>query len=206
MTEPVRDLLTFTDTAIELCLLLTARQPYLIQCLCSRIYDAAMISGERIITFDTAVNASREFLKDNEHFATLWDFAEFDRRRLVLFLLAQKMLSIRQGLTIQSFKMFLEGGDPVAISFDGIRNELEGLDISVRDDVLEGDLEDLRELELIDAYKHGESLVYRLAVPMMGLWMESQREFTTIVPRAIWEYAVADFDGIEFDELLEEKE
>ncbi len=187
IVEPVQDFLTYSDTAIELCLLLTARQPYLIQCLCSRIYDAAMISGERIITFDTAANASREFLKDNEHFATLWDFAEFDRRRLVLFLLARKWRS-GQGFTSQSFKAAFEGGDLGGFSFDGIRNELEALGISVLDDVLERDLDELRELELIDVSKHSESLIYKLAVPMMGWWMESQREFTTIVQHSSAEY------------------
>ena len=49
------------------------------------------------------------------------------------------------------------------------------------DDVLERDLDELRELELIDVNKHAESLVYKIAVPMMGLWMESQRDL-----RKLW--------------------
>jgi type I restriction enzyme M protein len=75
VTEPVRDQLTFSQEAVERVIEITARQPYLMQCLCNRVFDYAMQTKSRSITASIVNDAALGLVKDNEHFASLWDYA-----------------------------------------------------------------------------------------------------------------------------------
>jgi len=73
--EPVKGRLTYSEEAVERAITLTAGQPYLLQCLCNRIFDMTVQLKTRSITLDFGDQAGRAMVEDNEHFASLWDYA-----------------------------------------------------------------------------------------------------------------------------------
>ena len=89
VTRPVEGRLTYVpearDRVVELC----ARQPFLIQSLCNRIFERTALSDERTVTVGGVNTAAHEMVKDNEHFRTLWGYAGTERRRFVLALCQQ---------------------------------------------------------------------------------------------------------------------
>lgn len=165
--EPVAGKLRYlpqtADRLVELC----ACHPFLIQSLCSRVFDRAATGDDRIITTEVVEQAANEMVRDNEHFQTLWDYAGTERRRLLLMLCDR----------------LAEGPD--AINLDLIRVVLQ--DNRVRVPGIEGladDISELRELELIsfdDSYRGG---TYRLSVPLMAMWMKENKDFDETVARA----------------------
>ena len=75
VTQPVEGRLAYLpearDRVVELC----SRQPFLIQSLCNRIFEHTAYSGRTVK--EGAVNtAAQEMVEDNEHFHTLWSYAE----------------------------------------------------------------------------------------------------------------------------------
>jgi type I restriction enzyme M protein len=172
VTEPVRDQLAFSNEAVERVLEITARQPYLMQCLCNRIFDYAVQSKNRSITVSVVNDAAQLLVRDNEHFASLWDYASLGpetgrhRRQQILLICARGFK--------QSFQ----------IRFGTMLEQLAQLGIHVEDSLLDIDLSYLRELELIDfAGEIGEG-EYRLAIPLMSDWIEQQQDADVVASRA----------------------
>jgi type I restriction enzyme M protein len=130
--EPVKGKLTFSPEAVERAVSITACQPYLLQCLCNRIFDFAAQTKARSVTLDTVEEASAALVKDNEHFASLWDYAGLYRRRLILMLCSQRT------------------GPSEQVSFGELHELLTQRGIELSDEQLDADLAHLRELELID--------------------------------------------------------
>jgi type I restriction enzyme M protein len=172
VTEPVRDKLTFSNEAVERVIEITARQPYLMQCLCNRVFDYAVQTKSRSITLGV-VNASANILvRDNEHFASLWDYAGLgpetgrQRRQLVLLLCAQ---SFKQG---------------THINLGTLHEQLAQTGVDVNDEALDIDLAYLRELELIEFSGEIGDGQYRLAIPLMADWIEQQQDADMVTSRA----------------------
>lgn len=172
VTEPVRDKLTYSNEAIERVVEITARQPYLMQCLCNRVFDFAVQTKARSITLGAVNEVATSLVRDNEHFASLWDYAGQGpetgrlRRQLILLLCAR---SFKQG---------------THISFGTLHEQLAQSGVDVGDEALDIDLAYLRELELIDLSGEIGDGHYRIAIPLMVDWIEQQQDADVVASRA----------------------
>lgn len=172
ITEPVRDQLTFSQEAIERVIEVTARHPYLMQCLCNRVFDYAVQTKSRSITASVVNDAAHGLVRDNEHFASLWDYAALGpeagrhRRQLILLLCA---LSFKQR---------------THIGFGTLHEQLAQVGVDVDDAPLDADLSYLRELELIEFSGEIGDGEYRLAIPLMADWIEQQQDADVVASRA----------------------
>lgn len=172
VTEPVRDQLAFSEEAIQRVIEITARHPYLMQCLCNRVFDYAVQTKSRSITASVINDAALALVRDNEHFASLWDYAGLGpetgrhRRQLVLFLCA---LSFKQA---------------THIGFGTLNEQLAQRGVDVNDEALATDLTYLRELELIELFGEIDDGEYRLAIPLMADWIEQQQDADVVTSRA----------------------
>ena len=160
VTQPVEGRLTYVpearDRVVELC----SQQPFLIQSLCNRIFEHTARSGERTVTVGVVNTTAQEMVQDNEHFRTLWGYAETERRRFILALCQQ-----------------LEGEpDPITLSL--LETKLEECGIALpHGDRLGDDLEFLRELELLELQETARGSAYMLAVPLMAAWIRHNIDF-----------------------------
>lgn len=172
VTEPVRDQLAFSQEAIERVIEITARHPYLMQCLCNRVFDYAVQTKSRSITATVVNDAAHSLVRDNEHFASLWDYAALGpeagrhRRQLILLLCA---LSFKQG---------------THIGFGTLQEQLAQFGVDVEDEPLDADLSYLRELELIEFSGEIGDGEYRLAIPLMADWIEQLQDADVVASRA----------------------
>jgi len=166
ITEPVKNRLTYAREAVNQAIYLTAGQPYLMQCLCNRIFDMAARLKIRSVTLDLVSQAAGALVEDNEHFASLWDYARINRRRLILALCHKEA----------------SGPDPLQLGV--IQQHLFGYGIDVDDETLIADLEFLRELELIELIGKVSGGRYTLAIPLMGIWIEKQQDFAVVLSKA----------------------
>ena len=160
VTQPVEGRLTYVPEARDRVVELGARHPFLIQSLCNRIFECAALSDERTVTVGAVNTAAQEMVNDNEHFRTLWDYAETERRRFVLALCQQ-----------------LEGEpDPITLGLLETKFEECGI-VLPRGDRLGDDLEFLRELELLELQETARGSAYMLAVPLMADWIRRNIDF-----------------------------
>lgn len=172
VTEPVRDQLAFSHEAVERVLEVTARHPYLMQCLCNRVFDYAVQTKSRSITASVVNEAAHGLVRDNEHFASLWDYAALGpatgrhRRQLILLLAA---LSFKQG---------------THLGFGTLHEQLAQAGVDIADELLDTDLSYLRELELMEFSGEIGDGEYRLAIPLMAEWIQQQQDVDVVASRA----------------------
>ena len=167
VTEPVEGRLGYLPQARDRLVELCACHPFLVQSLCSRVFERAATGGDRTITVDTVEGAATEMVRDNEHFRTLWDYAGTARRRLLLALCDH----------------LAKGPDAVNLDLFSMKLQELGVPLS-RDSELEGEVAELRQLELLDlddSYRRG---TYRLSVPLMARWLRMNEDFKALVVRA----------------------
>ena len=167
VTEPVEGRLGYLPQARDRLVELCACHPFLVQSLCSRVFERAASGGDRTITVAAVEDAATEMVRDNEHFRTLWDYAGTARRRLLLALCDR----------------LEEGPDAVNLDLFGVKLQEYGVPLR-RDSELDGDVAELRELELLDfddSYRGG---TYRLSVPLMARWLRMNEDFKALVVRA----------------------
>jgi len=162
VTEPVKGKLTYSREAVEHAFFLTAGHPYLLQCLCNRVFDLAVQLKTRSVTLDILLKASDALVEDNEHFASLWDYIKSDRRRFILALCHKES----------------EGPDVLGLGVIQERLLLYGIEVD--DETLIADLDILRELELIEKEDGSSGTYYFLSIPLMGSWIEKQQDFAAI--------------------------
>ena len=167
VTEPVGGRLSYLpharDRVVEMC----ARHPFLIQSLCNRVFERAASGGGPTITLDAVEWAATEMVQDNEHFRTLWDYAGSARRRLLLALCDR----------------FSE--EPDAVNLDLLGAKLRDYEVPFRRATdLADDIEELRELELLDVDGSYRSGTYRLSVPLMANWLRMNVNFSELLVRA----------------------
>jgi type I restriction enzyme M protein len=166
ITEPVKDRLTYSRESINRAIHLTAGQPFLLQCLCNRVFDMAAELKIRSITLHIVDRSGMALIEDNEHFASLWDYAGSDRRRFLLALCHKESA----------------GPDPLRLGV--IQERLLNAGIEASDDDIIADLEYLQELELIELAGESTGKFYRLAIPLMGIWIDKQRDMDAVLSRA----------------------
>ncbi|ABW67067.1 N-6 DNA methylase [Desulfosudis oleivorans] len=166
VTEPVKGRLTYTRESVEKAIFLTNGQPFLLQCLCNRVFDMVAQLKIRAIRLDIVEQAADRLAENNEHFASLWDYAQSDRRRFILGLINKQMKE--SGLITLALLIEL-------LANDGI---------NVTDDELIEDIEFLRELELIDLTGGADSGEYTLSIPLMGRWIDRQHDFAMLRNKA----------------------
>ncbi|ADY81789.1 type I restriction-modification system methyltransferase subunit [Acinetobacter pittii PHEA-2] len=172
VTEPVRDRLVFAPDAVDLVLQLTAMHPYLLQCLCNKVFDFAIETRSKNITASFIDNCAKELARDNEHFATLWDYAGQGpatghyRRQLVLM------------LCTQSYR------NNESLSFGSLQELLIQNGVDMHEEALDKDLAYLRELELIDYSGQLDGGEYRLAIPLMAEWIAQQQDINVVLSHA----------------------
>ncbi len=166
VTEPVKGRLVYSREAIDKAIILTNRQPFLLQSLCNRIFDMAAQFKIRSITLDVIEEAATLLADDNEHFRSLWSYAETDRRRFILGL------------------MHKESAGPDPLRFGFLLELLSTHGVEVDEEALGGDLEFLRELELVDLVGESGSGHYALAIPLMGRWIGRQHDFEVLRNKA----------------------
>jgi type I restriction enzyme M protein len=167
VTEPVAGRLRYLPQACDGIVELCACHPFLIQSLCSRVFDEAVTASDRTITLEVVERAATEMVRDNEHFQTLWGYAGSERRRLILALCDR-----------------LADG-PDAVNIDFLRIMLEGSRVPVRRDrELADDVAELRELEMLDLDKSYRGGSYRLSIPLMANWLRINVAFDDLVVRA----------------------
>jgi len=166
VTEPVQGRLSYSREATERAIMLTNRQPFLLQSLCNRIFDMAARLKIRSIGLDVVEEASTLLADDNEHFRSLWSYAETDRRRFILGLIYKER----------------SGPDPLGFSL--LRELLSNHGVEVDEEALIGDLEFLRELELVDMIGESGNGYYSLAIPLMGKWIGRQHDFEVLKNKA----------------------
>ena len=167
VTEPVARRIRYLPQARDRLVALCARHPFLIQSLCSRVFDQAAAGSERTITGVLVDRAATEMVRDNEHFRTLWGYAGSERRRLILAL-SDRMADA-----------------PDAFNRDLIGMKCEEYRVPVRDDeALADDITELRELELLEIDQSYRGGTYRLAIPLMAKWLRMNVVFDDLVGRA----------------------
>ena len=166
VTRPVEGLLDYLPQACERVVELCARQPFLVQSLCNRVFEQAAAGNGRTVTLDIVEEAATEMVRDNEHFRTLWGYAGTDRCRLLLMLCER----------------LSEGPD--AVNLDLLQAELEEQKVPVSHGDLKSDIEELRELELIELDHSHRRGSYRLAVPLMARWLHVNVDFEEAVVQA----------------------
>ena len=175
VTEPVAGRIRYLPHARDRIVDLCACHPFLIQSLCTRVFNEAATTNDRTITPAVVERGATETVRDNEHFQTLWGYAGSGRRRLILAL-CDRLADGSDAATIRLLRMMLEKyGVPVR-----------------RDRELADDVAELRELELIDLVpadrrdrellKHEDS--YRLSIPLMAEWLRVNIAFDDLVVRA----------------------
>lgn len=175
VTEPVQGKLSYSPEAVDRALALTARQPYLLQCLCNRIFDFAAATRSRVITVDSVNEAAGALVKDNEHFASLWDYAAQGvatgrcRRQYLLSVLADAF------------------NRSVDVDFGGLHESILQQGVEVGDEALAADLEYLRELDLVSLTTDHGAGRYRLAIPLMADWIDQQQDVEVVRRRAMAE-------------------
>ncbi len=166
VTKPVEGRLDYLPQARDRIVELCARHPFLIQSLCNRVFEHAASGGGRTITVDRVERAASDMVADNEHFRTLWDYAGSTRRRILLALCDR----------------LAEGPDPVNIDLLGLKLHESRIPFRQISD-LNDDIDELRELELIDLDERDRRSDYRLAVPLMATWLRSNVDFEGLMVR-----------------------
>jgi type I restriction enzyme M protein len=164
ITHPVATRLIFPPSVCERILFLTACQPFLIQYLCQLIFEESAVTGERSITMKMVDMASELMTDVGEHFKHLWDEAETERRRF--------LVSLVDRLT----------GGPDHVTFDLLSETLplEGFEYSDLS-LLADDLDILREQEILTLE---EGKTYRLALPLLSMWIKKHVDALMLRQRA----------------------
>lgn len=172
VVKPVVGQLDYHPDAAEEIVRATDAQPFLIQGICNRIYDAAAESGRRRINLHTVKEAIDTFVAGSEHFRHSWGAAETARRRLILSLI-QRAESDREGT-------------PMTLPL--LEQTLAELKVPIpRSHRIADDLNFLREFEMIRLVGVPPNQHYEIVVPLFGRWIAEQEDFDDIVRLAIEE-------------------
>lgn len=171
--EPVKEYIAYSGEAIELILNLTARQPYLIQKICNRIFDYAVRNtAHSIKTYDVNLIAD-ELVVADEHFASLWDYARLGpanggyRRQVLLCTLSSNF-----------------DNKPLC-TFGMLQEYLVQNGVDVKDDELEADIAYLRELELVNFFGEDGTGYYAIEVPLMAKWISYHQDSEVLLKNAL---------------------
>lgn len=172
VVEPTAGRLHFHKEAIARATALTGYQPFLLQCLCNNIFDSAVRYGKRDILLSTVEDEGTKLVRNNEHFASLWDYA--GRTASHIGSLSQLIL----------LRLAFANKQNRPMSFSLLKEELAQSDILIDDVVLETHLAGLRELEIVAFTGDLAAGRYRLEIPLMADWIRQQQDSDVVLRRA----------------------
>ena len=172
--EPSKGQLQFSEEAVELIVQQTGRYPFLIQCLCNRIFDIAASKNIRQIDTAFVKQAIKEFLKDNEHFMYFWDLASVSpgnsRCQLMLFMFAKAELSGSHLTSGELLEELIEYGiDPSEKMYEQLLNYLQ-------------------ELEMIKKSGRMGEQRYSLTTPLLAEWLVDSIDYQRVLASAQQEF------------------
>jgi len=170
VTEPVKGRLQFLPEARDRIVNLCACQPFLIQSLCTRVFEQAKVQVERTVTPNLVESAAAAMVEDNEHFRTLWSYVGTEYRRMILAICQR----------------FAEDDDPTNLDFLETKFEEFGICVPQKRGLGE-DLDFLRELELIEFDSIQGRETYALSIPLMEKWIQRHVDFEDLKRVAIRE-------------------
>lgn len=166
--QPVEGRLDYTREACDHIVSVTDCHPFLLQSICSHIFDLASSSDIRTISRQEVAKAIDAMVTNNEHFATIW--GEYIR-------------TARQRLIVAICGRYSDGPDPITLGFIG--STLESLRVHVpKETQLQDDMKELKELEVIEYTTDGRSPEYRISIPLLTKWLEQHISFDEIVRAA----------------------
>jgi type I restriction enzyme M protein len=167
VVKPVRNVLVYSDVAREWIVEACACQPFLIQHVCSRVFDICADAEETNVTTDTVKKAAEIWLKTDTHFDTVWRDDIHDPRRQYIAWLVYELQS---------------GPDPV--TFELLRQTLEkrGLYGST---ALTGYLEDLRDLAVIRQQEKDRVHTYTISIPLFAQWLRVRIDPSQYLTKAL---------------------
>jgi type I restriction enzyme M protein len=169
VTEPVAGRLLFPPAVIDFIVDLCACQPFLIQQLCSKIFDYCAKHHRTSVSLEFVQECANDLVSGLEHFEAFWDFSGSERARFILCIVHR----------------LCQGSDGSPITLPMIEDELERARVRIKRDELVGDeMKKLIELELIYMEKDGQ---YRLAIPLLALWISRNKDIEDQRERAIQE-------------------
>jgi type I restriction enzyme M protein len=169
VTEPVAGRLIYPPSVVDRIVDLCACQPFLIQQLCSQVFDRSAKSKQVSVSLELVAEAANDLVSGLEHFEAFWDFSGSERARFILCIVHR----------------LCQGSDGAPVTLPMIEDELERARVKIKRDELVGDeLKKLIELELIRMEKDGQ---YRLAVPLLALWISRNKDFEDQRERAVQE-------------------
>lgn len=169
ITRPVANRLSFDAVAVESIIDLTARQPFLMQSLCARVFELAKRHDRRRVDRAHVEEAVRSMVEGNEHFQALWSYAQTERRRFLLCLCHE-----------------LQDG-PLRVSADLLAQQIDAAGIHVPVDFIDDDLKFLIELEIVKLTNTELGPNYSLAIPLLGTWMTESCDCEAQRRRAVYE-------------------
>jgi type I restriction enzyme M protein len=171
VTRPVAGRLVIPPSIRDEIVALCARQPYLIQYLCDRLFEECASLGEQTVTRKMVDEAASKIVGGSEgfeHFIKLWEFIVTDRRRYLTCLIDR----------------LSAGPDPVTFDLLTEKISQEG-DLYPSQDGLGADLEQLRELEIVTLREELGQKVYSLEVPLFARWLRSEKDPRDYLQRAL---------------------
>ena len=176
VTRPVTGRLVIPPSIRDEIVSTCARQPYLIQYLCDRLFEDCAMNDARTIT-NTMVEAAASKIVEGqegfEHFIKMWEFIGANRRRYLTCLIDELSFS------------------PDPVTFDLITEKLtQRGDLYQSQTAIGDDIEFLRELEIIALKEEGGQKVYSLEVPLFAQWRRSQKDPSDYLKRALEEVDV----------------
>ncbi len=156
VTRPVQGTLTFSDAARDAIVDLCGCQPFLIQHLCSAVFDIAARGELESITSAHVEQAVSMWLERDQHFAiVLRSDVDDPRRQCVLFVIAELE---RRG---------------VSVTFEVLRDALEERGLA-GDSALTDHLQYLADATVVSCEGTDDLKVYRITIPLLARWLARQ--------------------------------
>jgi type I restriction enzyme M protein len=172
--EPSKGQLNFTAESVDLIVEQTGKYPFLIQCLCNKIYDNAAKSNLRQIDTKFASQAISEFIKDNEHFMYFWNLTGMapgdTRSQLILFIFAREEKDGNRLTSGELLEALTESG------------------VDLSEKLFEQFINYLMELELIDRRGERGEQVYSLTTPLLSQWLLESQDYERVLASARQEF------------------
>ncbi|MBX3368594.1 MAG: N-6 DNA methylase [Phycisphaeraceae bacterium] len=165
--EPVKGRVRFTAGARDMVVSECACQPFLIQSVCSELFDSLAAEGGRLVDEKLARRVLDQVAERSEHFSTLWDAAGTERRRLLIALC----------------ESLAQGPDPVTLELLEAKLAEQRIPLP-KSDSLGEDLDVLRQLEVVSLNRTTQGSVYRLLVPLMAAWVRNNVDVADQMRRA----------------------
>jgi type I restriction enzyme M protein len=174
VTVPSIGQLNFTSESVDLIVEQTGKYPFLIQCLCNKIYDNAAKLDVRQIDTKFASQAISEFITDNEHFMYFWSLAGVipgdSRSQLILFIFAREE---KDGNRLTS-------GELLEILIE--------CSIDLSEQLFDKFISYLMELELIERKGERGEQVYSLTTPLLSQWLLESQDYERVLASARQEF------------------